>query len=54
MIQQHHSNFLTVLHFSRSLLYKHIVGFAIRLKYCKPPPAAKDVKIGEKKKTWSS
>ncbi|CAF1497238.1 unnamed protein product [Rotaria sp. Silwood1] len=29
---------------------KHIVGMAIRLKYCKPPSAAKTVPIGEKRK----
>ncbi len=27
-----------------------MIGLAIRLKYCKLPPAAKDVKIGEKRK----
>ena len=29
---------------------KHIIGLAIRLKSAKPPPAAKDVPIGEKRK----
>ncbi len=29
---------------------KHFVGMAVRLNCCKPPPAAKDVKIGEKRR----
>ena len=29
---------------------KHVVCMAIRLNYCKPPPAAKDIKIGEKRR----
>ncbi|CAF1186126.1 unnamed protein product [Rotaria sordida] len=29
---------------------EHIVGIAIRLKCCKPPPAAKTVPIGQKRK----
>ncbi|CAF4034974.1 unnamed protein product, partial [Rotaria magnacalcarata] len=31
-------------------LSKHVVGMATRLKYCKPPAAAKTVPIGEKRK----
>jgi hypothetical protein len=27
---------------------KHLVGLAIRLKYIKPPAAAKDIPIGQK------
>jgi hypothetical protein len=29
---------------------KHVVGMAIRLNYCKPPPAAKNVPIGERRR----
>jgi uncharacterized Zn finger protein len=34
----------------KNYICKHIVGMAIRLKHCKPPPAAKTVTIGEKRK----
>ncbi|CAF1444546.1 unnamed protein product, partial [Rotaria sp. Silwood1] len=27
---------------------KHVAGLAIRLNYCKSPPAAKQVEVGEK------
>jgi len=33
-----------------SFICKHVVGMAIRLNYCKPPPAAKYVKVGEKRR----
>ena len=37
--------------FFKNYICKHAVGMAIRLKYCKPPPAAaKTVPIGEKRK----
>ncbi|CAF1431807.1 unnamed protein product [Rotaria magnacalcarata] len=36
--------------FLKNYLCKHVVGMAIRLKYCKPPAAAKTVPIGEKRK----
>ena len=36
--------------FFKKFICKHIVGLAIRLNYCKPPPAAKNVKIGEKRR----
>ncbi|KAF9758301.1 hypothetical protein NGRA_3148 [Nosema granulosis] len=36
--------------FFKKFMCKHVVGMAIRLNYCKPPPAAKDVKIGEKRR----
>ena len=36
--------------FLKNYICKHIVGMSIRLKYCKPPPAAKSVPIGEKRK----
>jgi hypothetical protein len=36
--------------FLKNYICKHIVGMAIRLKHCKPPPAAKTVPIGEKRK----
>jgi hypothetical protein len=36
--------------FLKHYICKHIVGIAIRLKYCKPPPAAKTMPIGEKRK----
>jgi hypothetical protein len=36
--------------FLENVICKHVVGMGIRLKYCKPPPAAKTVPIGEKRK----
>ncbi|CAF2516970.1 unnamed protein product [Rotaria sp. Silwood2] len=36
--------------FLKNYICKHAVGMAIRLKYCKPPAAAKTVPIGEKRK----
>jgi hypothetical protein len=36
--------------FFKKFMCKHVVGMAIRLKYCRPPPAAKDVQIGEKRR----
>ncbi|CAF4450207.1 unnamed protein product [Rotaria socialis] len=36
--------------FFKKLMCKHVVGMAIRLNHCKPPPAAKNVKIGEKRR----
>ena len=36
--------------FFKTYICKHIVGMAVRLKYCKPPAAAKTVSIGEKRK----
>jgi hypothetical protein len=36
--------------FLKKYMCKHIIGLAIRLKSAKPPPAAKDVPIGEKRK----
>jgi len=36
--------------FLKSYVCKHIVGMCIRLKYCKPPPEAKNVAIGTKRK----
>ncbi|CAF1299447.1 unnamed protein product [Rotaria sordida] len=36
--------------FFKNYICKHVVGMAIRLKYCKPPPSAKTVPIGEKRK----
>jgi hypothetical protein len=36
--------------FLKKYICKHIVGMAIRFKYCKPPAAAKIVPIGEKRK----
>lgn len=36
--------------FFKRFICKHLVGIAIRLKYAKPPPAAKNVPIGQKRK----
>ena len=36
--------------FFKKFMCKHVVGMAIRLNYCKPPSAAKQVKIGEKRR----
>ncbi len=36
--------------FVKNYMCKHVVGMGIRLKYCKPPPAAKTIPIGEKRK----
>jgi hypothetical protein len=30
--------------FSKKIMYKHLVGMAMRLNYCKASPAAKNVK----------
>jgi hypothetical protein len=32
------------------MMYKHLVGMAMRLNYCKASPAAKNIKIGEKRR----
>ncbi|CAF1366121.1 unnamed protein product [Rotaria sordida] len=37
-------------YFLKNYICKHVVGMAIRLKRCKPPPAAKTVPIGQKRK----
>ncbi|CAF1379390.1 unnamed protein product [Adineta ricciae] len=36
--------------FFKKFMCKHIVGLGIRMNYCKPPPAAKNIKIGEKRR----
>ncbi|CAF1507876.1 unnamed protein product [Adineta ricciae] len=36
--------------FFKKFICKHVVGLAIRLNYCKPPPAAKNIRIGEKRR----
>jgi hypothetical protein len=36
--------------FLKNYICKHVIGMAIRLKYCKPPPEAKNVEIGVKRK----
>ena len=36
--------------FFKNYICKHIIGISIRLKYCKVPPEAKNVKIGTKRK----
>jgi hypothetical protein len=36
--------------FLKNYICKHIIGMAIKLKYCKPPPEAKNVEIGKKRK----
>jgi hypothetical protein len=36
--------------FFKKFMCKHVIGMAIRLNHCKPPPAAKDVQIGEKRR----
>ncbi len=33
---------------------KHVVGIAIGLNYCKPPPAAKGIRIGENRRRGRS
>jgi len=38
------------LTFFKRFMCKHVVGMAIRLNYFKPPPAAKNVPIGEKRR----
>ncbi|CAF1449502.1 unnamed protein product [Adineta ricciae] len=37
-------------YFLKNYICKHVVGMAIRLKYCKPPASAKTVPIGQKRK----
>jgi hypothetical protein len=36
--------------FLKNYICKHIIGMSIRLKYFKPPPEAKNVEIGKKRK----
>ncbi|CAF4475835.1 unnamed protein product, partial [Rotaria sp. Silwood2] len=36
--------------FVKKFMCKHVVGMAIMLNYCTPPPDAKNVKIGEKRR----
>jgi uncharacterized Zn finger protein len=36
--------------FLKNYTCKHVVGMAIRLKYCKPPSAVETMPIGEKRK----
>jgi hypothetical protein len=36
--------------FLKNYICKHVIGMSIRLKYCKPPPEAKNVEIGTKRK----
>jgi hypothetical protein len=36
--------------FLKNYICKHTIGMSIRLKYCKPPPEAKNVEIGTKRK----
>jgi len=40
----------TCPNYLKKYICKHIVGIAMRCKYVKPPPAAKQVPIGEKRK----
>jgi hypothetical protein len=35
---------------SSNYICKHVIGMSIRLKYCKPPPEAKNVEVGTKRK----
>ena len=36
--------------FFKKFMCKHVTGMAIRLNHCKPPPATKDLQIGEKRR----
>ena len=36
--------------FFKNYIFKHIIGISIRLKYCKAPTEAKNVKIYTKRK----
>ncbi len=36
--------------FFKKFMCKHVVSMAIRLNYCKPQPAPKNVPIGEKRR----
>jgi hypothetical protein len=36
--------------FLKTYMCKHVIGISMRMKYCKPPPEAKNVPIGEKRK----
>jgi hypothetical protein len=36
--------------FMKNYVCKHTIGMSIRLKYCRPPPEAKNVEIGTKRK----
>ena len=35
--------------FLKNYICKHVIGMSIRLKYCKPPPEAKNVEVGTKR-----
>jgi len=37
-------------HFLKTYTCQHVVGIALRLKYCKAPPEAKNVPLGQKRK----
>ena len=45
-----HQGQCTCPYFLKNYICKHLIGIAIRLKMVKPPPAAKDVPINEKRK----
>ncbi|CAF1490264.1 unnamed protein product, partial [Rotaria sordida] len=36
--------------FFKEFICKHVIGMAIRLKFCKPPSSAKDIPLGGKRK----
>ncbi len=36
--------------FFKEFICKHVIGMAIRRKFCRLPPAAKDIPLGEKRK----
>jgi hypothetical protein len=44
------NGFCNCPNFLKEYVCKYLVGTAIRLKFCKPPPAAKDVPLDEKEK----
>jgi len=44
------NGFCNCPNFFKEYICKHVIGMAIRLKFCKPPAPAKDVPIGEKRK----
>ena len=44
------NGFCNCSNFFKEYICTHVIGMAIRLKFCKPPPAAKDAFLSEKRK----
>ena len=40
----------TCANFLKTYMCKHLLGIALRLKFCEAPPAAKTIMLGQKRK----